>query len=357
VFPDDLYAGAIRVVVEGTLDGDLIAFAGEEVVIDGTVTGSVFAVTPSLVINGTVEGSVRATARDISVSGSVDGDLVAAAVDAQLGPESTVGGDVLVWAWSLTATGVIGGDLTGSQRSLSLSGLVEGDVEVSVRRFEIPGELRVVGDLGYRSDHVATGIENADVGGAIVHQTTLPPNLRVRALGMLSRFLVVLFLSIAALAIAYGWPERTALAVSAVRTRPVRKWLTGAVILFSPVVVAGVAAVILGLAPPTAALPLVVVLAPIVLALTGVSLALGLIAGAPSAGWLGEVVLRRHGLYGSILAGSLLAGLLWYLPWVGILVPVVLLPLGLGAWIGTWRHSSSDVASSSRSRSMPHSSA
>ena len=33
VLEDDLYAGAIKVVIEGVVDGDLIAFAGEEVVI------------------------------------------------------------------------------------------------------------------------------------------------------------------------------------------------------------------------------------------------------------------------------------------------------------------------------------
>ena len=43
-FPDDLYAGAIRVVVEGTLDGDLIALAADDILINWVVTGSVTAI-------------------------------------------------------------------------------------------------------------------------------------------------------------------------------------------------------------------------------------------------------------------------------------------------------------------------
>jgi hypothetical protein len=100
--------------------------------------------------------------------------------------------------------------------------------------------------------------------------------------------------------------------------------------------------VILGLAPAAAAFPLLVVLVPVILALTGLSLALGLVAGVPAVGWLGRAVFRRFELYGSILAGSVLAGVVWYLPWIGWLVPVIVLPLGLGAWISEWSPQSSE---------------
>lgn len=344
VFPEDLYAGAIRVLVEGTLQGDLVAFAAEEIVIDGTVTGSVTAVSPRVVVNGDVEGSLRVAGNSLDVDGRVGGDVVASVWSASLSPGSEVGGDALFWAWDVAALGRVGHDLTGSQRHLELAGEIGGDVDVTVETLTVVDDLAVGGDLGYRSDNEAMGLDLAEVEGVVVDKTPLPPNLRVRALSLLGRLMVVLFLTVAALTTAYGWPDRTARAVMVVGERPLRSWVVGAGILFAPVLLLLVTALILGLAPPAAAFPLLVVLVPLILALLGLSLALGLVAGIPAVGWLGGVVFRRFGLYGSILAGSVLVGVVWYLPWVGWLVPLVALPLGLGAWIGTWRGQSPDFS-------------
>jgi len=231
VLEDDLYAGAVKVVVDGVIEGDLIAFAGEEVVIEGTVTGSVFALAPRVTINGEVGGSLRVSANDVRVSGTIGRDVVIAAVDVRLDKTSSVGNDVLVWAWDLTAVGHIGGDLTGSQHNLALGGEVDGDVDVSVGQVTVIETLTVTGDLGYRSDNEAVGLENAAVDGAVVHKTPLPPNIRVRALNFFGRFLVIVFLTIAALSIAWGWPDRTKRAVTRVRESPGRSWSSGALVM------------------------------------------------------------------------------------------------------------------------------
>jgi cytoskeletal protein CcmA (bactofilin family) len=344
VFPDDLYAGAVGVVIEGTLDGDLIAFAGESVEIDGTVTGSVYAVAPSVTVTGEVQGSLRVATNELEVSGHVGGDVVGVARKAGLTPASEVSGDVLMWAWTLTANGTIGADLTGSQRHLELAGSVEGDIGVSVSHLSVVGPLTVAGDFGYRSNHVADGLDDAEVTGAVVHQRPLPPNLRVRALDLLGRFLVVLFLTLTALVVSYGWPDRSFRAIEGVGGSPIRKWLKGALIVFAPLLAVAVTGLILALAPAAAAFPLLAVLLPVILALLGISFALALAAGAPVVGWLGGVLFKRLDIYGSILAGSLLVGVVWFLPVIGWLVPVVIVPLGLGAWLGTWRQPSDEPA-------------
>ena len=352
IVTEDLYAGAIRVVVEGRIEGDLVAFAAEEVVIEGTVTGSVLAIAPRVTITGEVGGSVRVSGNTLEVDGTVDGDVVAAVWTALLSSESVVGGDVLVWAWRVDATGTIGQDLTGTQRTLNLAGEISGDVDVSVSRLTIVGPLTVDGDLAYRSAREAAGLEDAEVSGAIVQKSPLAPNLRVRALSLLGRFMVVLFLTVAALTAAYGWPQRTTSAVAEVGRRPVRNWLKGAGLLFAPLVLVAVTGVLLGLAPAAAAFPLLAVLVPVILALAGLSFALALVAGAPAVGWLGGVIFRRLDLYGAILAGSLLVGLVWYLPVVGWLVPVIVLPLGLGAWMSQLTQSSSESKSPDSSSSQ-----
>lgn len=332
-FPGDLYAGAIEVIVDGTLEGDLVAFAAERVVVNGTVTGSVMTLTPNVEINGSVEGNLRVAGDRVSVTGDVGGDLVAAVREVRLAPSSRVDGDVLLLAWRASVTGSVGNDLLGNQRHLDLAGEVEGNVDLAVTRLTIIDSLEVGGDLGYRSDAEPRGLERANVQGVVVEKAPLPANIRIRALGVLGKFLVVVIMAVSALTVAYGWPRRTTDSIAEVGRMPVRRWLAGAAVLFAPVLVVGVTALILGLAPAAVAFPLLAILIPLILALAGLSLALALVAGAPAVGWLGGKLFKRLDLYGSILAGSVIAGVIWWLPVVGWLVPVVVLPSGLGAWI------------------------
>jgi hypothetical protein len=353
VFPEDLYAGAIRVVVDGTIDGDLVAFAAEEIVINGTVTGSITAFTPHLTLNGEVGDSLRMVGNRLDIGGDVAGDVVAAVVNARLASGSQVSGEVLLWAWSAEVLGSIAADLSGTQRHLELAGAVGGDVEISASRLTIVDDLTVHGDLGYRSDSDAEGLEHSTVGGVVVAEKPLPPNLRVRALGLLGRLLVVVFLSIAALTLAYGWPRRTIVAVAGAGRSPVRRWLSGAIVLFSPAVAVVVTGLVLGLAPAAAAFPLLAVFLPVILALTGLAFALAMVAGAPIAGWLGGVLFKRLDLHGAILAGSLLMGVAWTLPWLGWVVPLLVLPWGLGSWIAAYRDQSPAVEPSVESDRTP----
>lgn len=330
---DDLYAGALRVIVEGEIDGDLVVFAAEELVIEGTVTGSVTAVAPTVRVDGTIDGSLRVVGGDVRVGGEVGGDLVVAGFEVDLGTGSRIGGDVLAWVADLDAEGEIGGDIGGSQRALRLSGSVGGEVDVSVGTFVVSGPLSVRGDLAFRSDSEAEGLSQAEVGGSVVHRVPLPPNIRVRSFGLFSRLMVILFLGVSALIAAYLWPERTRAAIDEVGGSPWRSWLLGAPILFSPLLVAAAAAAIVVLAPATAALPLLLVLVPVLLALLGLALAVSVAAGVPAVGRLGAVLWRGSDLYGSVLTGTVVAGLVWLIPLIGWLVPLVLLPLGLGGWL------------------------
>jgi cytoskeletal protein CcmA (bactofilin family) len=321
------------VVIEGVVDGDLIAFAAEEVVVSGEVSGSVTAVAPVVSVDGVVGGSVRATASRVEVSGSVDGDLVGAAVTVDLSPESSVDGDVLIWAYRMTASGVIGADLEGTQRVLELEGEIEGDIDVTVGRLVVTGPLEVGGDLGYRSASEAEGLDQADVGGVVAHKTPLPPNIRVRALGILTRVLVVLGLTAAALLVGWGWPDRTRVAGDRARAHPWGSWWRGALMILSPLLVAAVAALVAGLTPASAFVPLLAIFGPLVIALSGVVLVLLLVAGVPAVLAIGRALPGEKGMYGAIFLGSAVVGLTWLLPYVGWIVPLVVLPFGLGAWI------------------------
>ncbi len=334
---DDLYATGLKVLVQGVVDGDLIAFAAEEVVISGQVTGNVIAIAPKVTIEGSVTKSVRATGRELEVTGDIGGDVVAAVAKATFGSSSEVTGDVVIWGLTVNAAGSIGGDLKGTQRRVALEGEVGGDVNLSVGRLSITGPLTVGGDLDYRSGVEASGLDQATVDGAVVHKTPVPPNIRIRALTLLTRMLVVLGLSAAALLVAWGWPERTAKAGGEARARPLKAFGRGALVILTPLLLAGVAGLILALAPASASLPLLAIFVPLILVSAGIVLAMCLVVGIPAVLVLGGLLPGKRGMFGAIALGSLLAGVVWMIPLVGWIVPLVILPWGLGAWLLTFR--------------------
>lgn len=330
---EDLYAVGTRVIVEGVVDGDLIAFAAEDVTITGTVTGDLVAVAPLVEITGEVSGAARVLGGELRLSGEIGEDLVDSTWRAALDSGSVVGGDALIWAVELEAAGRVGGDLEGTQRTTRLQGEVDGRVEVTVTSLTVTGPLEVGDDLGYRSKRAAEGLGEATVGGVVVHKTALPPNIRVRALALLVRLLVVIALTATALLVAWGWPQRTVVAADLARARTLRCAGYGAVVMLSPLILVLVAWLVAALAPASASFPFLVAFLPVVLAASGMVLVLSLVAGVPSALALGRLVSGRLHLYGAMLVGSALAGLIWMIPWIGWLVPAAFLSVGLGAWM------------------------
>ncbi len=339
VIEDDLYTGGISVSVEGRVEGDLLAAAAEEIVISGTVTGSVVAIAPTVIVTGHIAGSLRVLGGRLTMEGTVANDIVQATGSSRFGPSSSIDGEVLAWTGSLDALGHIGVDLVGSVGALDLAGVVGRDVDVSVSRLAVVDELTVAGDLGYRSEREATGLSIARVGGATVRETPLPQNIRVRALGLLTRLLMVIFLTAAAITVVLSWPVRTRSAVERLETKPVRSWLYGLGVFLLPVLLAGFAALIVGMAPSAAAIPFLAVMIPLVLATAGVVLLLGLVAGVPSVTWLGAQLKKDASLNRAVALGSLAAAIVWFLPAIGWIVPVLFLPLGMGAWMMAWRSS------------------
>lgn len=333
VVNDDLYAAGVRVIVDGKLDGDLIAFAAEDVLIRGEVTGDVLAIASNVRVEGQIGGSLRVSNGSLELLGTVERDLVTTSFSVNLMSDSHVGGDVVAWAFNMTAAGTIGGNLSGTQRSLDLEGTVANDVDVTVRQLTITGPLSVGGDLGYRSDREAEGLGQASVGGVVAKKTPTPPNIRVRALNLLTRLLVALFLTATAMLVAWGWPARTERAAEKTRSSPLRAFGWGALVVLSPLMVAAAVGLMVGLGPSAVSVPLLVIFAPVVLALGGIVLALSLVAGVPTVLLLGRRLPGDRGMYGAVALGSAVVAILWLIPLASWIIPLLVLPLGMGGWI------------------------
>ena len=344
VISDDLYASGVRIIIQGKVDGDLIALAAEDVLIEGEVTGSVFVLASELTVSGVVGGSIRAGVRRLEITGTVGKDVVGAGLRYELGESATVENDVLLWAVNGASRASVGGDLSSTASSIELEGSVDGDVALAVSRLSVTGPLDVSGDLGYRSENQATGLEQATIGGVIAHQTPLPLNVRVRALGLLAKLLAIIGMTAAALLVAWSSPRRTEAAADVAAGRPTRAYSIGLGVMLSPALLAFAAGLVVALVPPEFSLPLLAIFAPLVLALIGIVFVLSLVAGVPAVLAIGRRFPRDFGLFGSVLVGAGLVGVIWLIPLVGWFIPIVVLPLGMGAWILGLRERISDVA-------------
>jgi cytoskeletal protein CcmA (bactofilin family) len=333
VITEDLYAAANRVIVRGMIEGDLIALAAQDVTIEGEVTGSVMAMASEVVVTGIIGKSLRVTSPLLELSGEVRGDVVAVVFGFDLLPEGVVEGDLVLWARDAASDGTVFGDVEGTQGRLSISGEVRGDVRISAGEVEVSDQLNVDGDFTYRSEVEATGLDLADVDGAVVKQQPMKPNIRIRALSLVLKILVAILLAAMALVVSTIWPERSERALEGLRRSPIRSILSGVLVILSPLLIIGIGIAIFTLAPSSTALPLIAALIPVLAAVLGLILVGGLIAGLPAVALIGSLVRKGTTIAGAVGIGSAIVGLLWLFPFVGWPVALLVLAAGIGGWL------------------------
>jgi cytoskeletal protein CcmA (bactofilin family) len=331
IITEDLYAAGNSIRVEGRIEGDLYAVAFNEIVVSGVVTGDVVAIASRVEVTGTIEGSLRVAGGQVLMSGAIGDDMLVASWSTEVGSVGVVGRDLLSWSNRLGMLGSVDRDLAGNVSTLNIAGAVEGRVVVTVGRMRVDPSARIGGDIVYQSRREAE-IESADVGGNVIRRTALPANVRLRGLRVLTLTLAVLGLAAMALTITWLWPRRVAATIAQARSG-VRTWLTGLAVVVSPFVAAGVLALLVGLSPPEAGIPLALVLLPLVLGLLGVVLVAALVGFVPVAGLIGRRLLPNRSVAAGVLTGMVVLFVALAIPVVSWLAVVVGTPLGIGSWV------------------------
>jgi cytoskeletal protein CcmA (bactofilin family) len=158
--------GGNRVVIGAgeTIDDDLFVGA-TEFILDGTVNGDVVAAGRILTINGTVNGNLVVAANTIVVNGTVSGDVWAAGAVLYWGEKAKVGGDVLGAGYSLELRkgSSVGRDALMGAYQVLLAADVKRNVDVGAAAFEIAGNIG--------------GNVRAEVGEAGGRQSGPPPGM------------------------------------------------------------------------------------------------------------------------------------------------------------------------------------
>lgn len=291
---DSLTTAAGTVIVRGTVDGDLTAFAGNVRIEE----------------SGTVNGDATVMAGNVRITGTVGGDVTALAGNVRIEEAGTVNGSFQAAAGDVAINGTVEGDATvgAGQLSLGPTASIAGDLEYDAGSFDRAPGATVAGSVRQ--------VESVDITGG-----PLAPSWVTSLYGFLTSLLLGAVLLLA-------FPVFSNRVADRLEADP----LTSGGI--------GLAALILG--------PILIVL--LAITIIGIPLA---ILGAVLFGlllWIGTV----YGVYGvsrwllsfadveskwvALLFGLLIVALISPVPLLGGIVQFLLLLLGLGALLLTLRH-------------------
>ncbi len=329
---EDLYAAGDVILISGLIEGDLVAAAYSEIRIEGEVRGSVLALASKVVIDGAVGGSVRAVAPNVEINGDVGEDVFVAGLGVLFDSEAEIGRDGLVWANDASLAGRVGRNIEGQFRNGTVGAKVDGDVDITVGRLSVMPSAEITGDLIYVSDEPADIRDGAEIGGSVIAESVLPPNVRIRALYLMVKVLVGLAVVALGLGLIWSFPERSRQAAEAVFERPVFALAWGAGLASIPVAMTLVVWMFVSLSPPATGLPSLLVFAPFVMAAFAVLVFALLSAPVPVGAAIGRRIGPARSIYAWFVIGAAVLGLVSLIPIVGTVVLVLGALVGLGGW-------------------------
>jgi anti-sigma factor RsiW len=126
VVHNDLVVAGPSVRIDGTVEGDVIAFT-RNLTVTGHVTGDVIAFAGITMIDGIVDGNVRVFSRSAILQGTVSKNVTALANSLDLASKATVGGGMIALAADGDMDGKIQRDLMGLIGRADLEGMIGGE--------------------------------------------------------------------------------------------------------------------------------------------------------------------------------------------------------------------------------------
>jgi len=321
---DTLFATGDTVRVDGVINGDLLA-AGQTVEVRGTVKGDLLTCAQRTVVSGTVEGHIYTFSRSLDLRGQLGRSMYGWVQSLRVDSKGRVGDGIVVGAGDVNLEGDVARSVTIATGSADLSGNVGRELTMAGGNLTLTNTARVGGDLTahvhhLQDVHIADGATIAGKRNIQVevrkNRFTRPEFYFHQALWLVAAMLVGLlglvlfpgFFQTSTQAVGSGW----------------RSLGLGVGVLAGAPLVIVVAAITL-------------VCLPISLMLLAVYLAAIYMAKIWVGAFLGRVVLRTgettklNWLLG-LLVGLVILTVVGFIPYLGGLIRLAVLCLGLGAF-------------------------
>jgi cytoskeletal protein CcmA (bactofilin family) len=321
---DTLLASANTVRVEGVVNGDLLAF-GRTVEVRGTVKGDLISCARRTEVSGTVEGHIYTLSHSLDLEGQVGHSIYGLVQSLHVDDRGRVGEAIVVGTGDASLEGVVKRSVNIYTNNGDVSGSIGRDLTMAGGSLTLTNTARVGGNLSARV-HQLKEVRIAD-GATIVGQRDIQVKVRqshftrprfyvhqavwlagAMLVGWLGLLLFPGFFQATTQLVGSGW-RSLGLGVGV---------LTGV-----PVAIIVVAITLVGF--PVSLMLLAVYLPAIYLAKIWVGAFLGRMLLKPSAATQGDWLL-------GLLVGLLILTLVGFIPYVGGLVRLGVVCLGLGAF-------------------------
>jgi cytoskeletal protein CcmA (bactofilin family) len=146
VLDDTLLAAGDTVHIDGTINGDLIAFA-RRVEVRGDIKGDFIVWAQRTEVTGTVEGNIYSFAQFLTVRGQAARSIYGWVQSLQLSREGRVGADIVVGAADLSLDGQILHNVLAYAGSTDLSGSIGRNMDIRGGKISLAKPARVGGNV------------------------------------------------------------------------------------------------------------------------------------------------------------------------------------------------------------------
>lgn len=154
-----------EVRVSGTVNGDLFV-AGQDIVVSGTVNGDVIAAGQNITISGPVGGDVRLAGQHIILQGPIRGSATLAGQYLNLVGNLEVGRDLVATGYDVNLNAAVKRNIYGSMENMTISGTVGNNVRLyEVTSLKVNDGAIIGGNLVYGSPSRASIDPNTTITG------------------------------------------------------------------------------------------------------------------------------------------------------------------------------------------------
>lgn len=172
VVEGDYFAIGDGVEISGHVMGDVFA-AGTQVFIDGIVEGDVIAAGASIEVSGEVGNSVRVVGGQVQVSGQIGHNVTILAGNAQLSSSARINGNLVCAAGNADLGAHVRGNATIAASNLRAAGKIGKNLKAYVGDLRMTSKTHVGGDVAYQSSSPAYIDPKAVIEGKIIRYPSL----------------------------------------------------------------------------------------------------------------------------------------------------------------------------------------
>lgn len=323
----NVYMTGTEVRPTGPIQGDLVAAAGR-ISVEHPIEGDAVLAAGSIDVRSRIGEDLRVAGGFVTLAGKVEGEALIVGGSIAFGPDSVVRGRTWLAGGDVAVAGRFQNDIRVYASNVLVLGQITGNAHFFGAQIEVLSNARIDGNVTYVSNTPIKIHPGAVVRGTVSREAGRLPILHLPGWPPFRPLLMFGLLAAGALLLAL-FPRFTASAVQTVHASPLGSLGLGTAIFFS-------------LPPVILLLVITIIGIPIALMLAGIYAAALLAGFLVAAFFVGErlhrfVRKRNTAAYwtriGTLAVALIILWLVRHIPYVGVLLILVALVIGLGAMV------------------------